>query len=46
MLKAFVVLSAAILVSIAVTPRPPARVRLTPGPLPPPRPVADDLRLN
>lgn len=38
MFKALVVFAAAVLVSIAVTPRAPARVRLGPGP--------DDLRLN
>ncbi len=50
MLKTFVVLAAAVLVSIAVTPRPPVRVRLASGrgPLPPTRlrPTQDDLLLN
>ena len=48
MFKALVVLSAAVLVSIAVTPRAPARVRLASGRVPPPRlrPTHDDLRLN
>lgn len=50
MFKALVVFSAAILVSLAITPRAPVRARLTAGrmPLPHPRmrPAQDDLLLN
>ena len=50
MLKALVVFAAAVLVSLAVTPRAPARPRLAParGPVPHPRmrPTHDDLLLN